>query len=92
MYHKPRYEDTLQSCSNENSLILAHTHTHTHTHTYTHTHTHAHTHTRTHTPNHISIEHNKEPRNKPMIIWAINLQERRQEYAMEKRESLQQWC
>ena len=33
---------------------------------------------------HSSMEQNREPRNKPTIIWSINLQKRRQEYAMEE--------
>ena len=36
-----------------------------------------------------SMERNREPRNKPTHIWSINLQQRRQEYTMEKRQSLQ---
>ena len=36
------------------------------------------------------MEQDKEPRNKPMYIWSINIQERIQEYTMEKRQSLQQ--
>ena len=31
-----------------------------------------------------------EPRNKPMHLWSINLPQRRQEYTMEKRQSLHQ--
>ena len=30
------------------------------------------------------MEQNREPRNKPMYLWSINLQQRRQEYTMEK--------
>ena len=30
------------------------------------------------------MEQNREPRNKQTIIWSINLQKRRQEYAMEE--------
>ena len=37
-----------------------------------------------------SIEENREPRNKPMHIRSINLWQRRQEYTMKKRQSLQQ--
>ena len=33
---------------------------------------------------------NREPRNKPIHLWSINLQQRRQEYKMGKRQSLQQ--
>ena len=36
------------------------------------------------------VEQNREPRNKPRHLWSINLQQRRQEYKMGKRESLQQ--
>ena len=39
---------------------------------------------------HMSIEQNRKSRNKPMIIWSINFQQKRQEYAMGKRQSLQQ--
>ena len=35
-----------------------------------------------------SMEQNREPRNKPMFIWSINLQQRRQEYTMGKRQPL----
>ena len=37
-----------------------------------------------------SVEQNRDPRNKPTHLWSINLRQRRQEYAMEKRQSLQQ--
>ena len=37
-----------------------------------------------------SIEQNREPRNKPTHLLSINLQQRRQKYTMEKRQSLQQ--
>ena len=30
------------------------------------------------------MEQNREPRNKPTHVWSTNLQQRRQEYAMEK--------
>ena len=33
---------------------------------------------------------NREPRNKPRHLWPINLQQRRQEYKMGKRQSFQQ--
>ena len=33
---------------------------------------------------HRSMEKNSEPRNEPTLIWAINLQQRRQEYTMGK--------
>ena len=35
------------------------------------------------------MKENKEPRNKFMHLWLINLQQRRQEYRTEKRQSLQ---
>ena len=35
-------------------------------------------------------EQNREPRNKPIHLRSINLRQRRQEYTMEKRQSLQQ--
>ena len=38
---------------------------------------------------HRSMEQDREPRNKPMHLWSINLWQRRQEYTMEKRQSLQ---
>ena len=31
----------------------------------------------------------RKPRNKPTHLWAINLQQRKQEYTMEKRQPLQ---
>ena len=37
-----------------------------------------------------SMEQNRGPRNKPIHIWSVNLQQRRQEYTMKKRPSLQQ--
>ena len=39
---------------------------------------------------HRSMEQNGQPRYKPMHLWSINLQQRRQEYTMEKIQSLQQ--
>ena len=42
------------------------------------------------TQKHKSVEQNREPRNKPTLIRLINLQQRRQEYRTEKRQSLQQ--
>ena len=36
------------------------------------------------------MEQNREPRNKPTHLQTINLQQTRQEYTMEKRQSLQQ--
>ena len=41
---------------------------------------------------HGSMEQNSKPRNKSTHLWPTNLQQRRQEYTMEKRQSLQQWC
>ena len=38
---------------------------------------------------HRSMEQNRQPRNKPMHIWSTNLQQRRQEHTMEKRQSVQ---
>ena len=37
-----------------------------------------------------STEQNREPRNKPTYLQPINLQQRKEEYTMEKRQSLQQ--
>ena len=37
-----------------------------------------------------SMGETKDPGNKCMLIWSINLQERSQEYTVEKRQSLQQ--
>ena len=37
---------------------------------------------------HRSVEQDREPRNKPTLIWSINLQQRRQESTMGKRQSL----
>ena len=34
-----------------------------------------------------SMEQNREPRTKPIHQWSINLQQRRQEYIMDKRQS-----
>ena len=36
-----------------------------------------------------SMEQDRKPRNKPMHLWSINLWQRRQEYTVEKRQSLQ---
>ena len=33
---------------------------------------------------HRSMEQTREPRNKPMYLWSINLQQERHEYTMEK--------
>ena len=38
---------------------------------------------------HKSMEQNGEPRNEPTLTWAINLQQRRQEYTMGKIQPLQ---
>ena len=38
--------------------------------------------------NYRSMEQDRKPRNKPMHPWSINLQQRRQEYRMEERQSL----
>ena len=35
------------------------------------------------------MDQNREPRNKPMDMWSINLQQRSQKYAKEKQQSLQ---
>ena len=40
--------------------------------------------------NYGSVGKNREPRKKSTQLWPINLQQRKQEYTMEKRESLQQ--
>ena len=37
-----------------------------------------------------NLKVNRQPRNKPTHLWPINLQQRRQKYTMEKRQSLQQ--
>ena len=36
------------------------------------------------------MEQNRKPRNKPMHLWPIDPQQKRQEHTMEKRQSLQQ--
>ena len=36
------------------------------------------------------MKQNRKPRNKPKHLWSINLQQRRQDYTMGKRESLLQ--
>ena len=38
---------------------------------------------------HRSVEQNRQHRNKPMHIWSTNSPQKRQEYTMEKRQSLQ---
>ena len=35
-----------------------------------------------------SMEQDRKPRNKPIHLWSINLQQRRQEYTMEKKQCL----
>lgn len=37
-----------------------------------------------------NLKVNRQPRNKPTHLWSIDLQQRRQKYTMEKRQSLQQ--
>ena len=61
-----RHRTILQSCSNQNSMILAQKQTRG------------------------SMEWNQEPRNKLTHLPSINLQQRRQEYTIEKRQSPQQ--
>ena len=39
---------------------------------------------------HTSMEHNREPRNKPTRVWSIQLQQRSQEYTTRKGQSLKQ--
>ena len=41
-------------------------------------------------PTHRSMEQDRKPRNKSTHLWSNNLWQRRQEYSMEKRQSLQQ--
>ena len=36
------------------------------------------------------MEPDRKPRNRPTHLWSINLQQKRQEYTMEKRQSSQQ--
>ena len=38
---------------------------------------------------HKLMEQDREPRNRPMHIWSINLQQKGQEYTVGKRQSLQ---
>ena len=38
---------------------------------------------------HRSMEQNRQPRNKPTLLWSINLRQRRQEYIQEIRQFLQ---
>ena len=53
-----------------------------------HAHTHTHTHTKQ-TQTHRSMKQDREPGNKVTHLWLINLQQNRQEYTMEKIQSLQ---
>ena len=39
-----------------------------------------------------SMEQDRKPRDKPMHIWSPYFLQRRQEYTMEKRQTLQKWC
>ena len=39
-----------------------------------------------------SMEQDRKPRGKPTHTWAPNLQQRRQEHTMEKRQPLSKWC
>ena len=48
--------------------------------------------TQTHTHTHGSMEQDRDPRNKPMHVWSVNLWQSRQEYTMEKRWSFHKWC
>ena len=64
-HNHAKLQTILQSCSNENSMVLAQKQTYG------------------------SMEYNREPRNKPTHLQSINLQQRRQEYTMEKRQPLQ---
>ena len=41
---------------------------------------------------HRSVEWNKQPKYKPTHLWSINLQQRSQEYTMEKRYIFNTWC
>ena len=41
---------------------------------------------------HRSMEQNKEPQDKPMLIWSINLQQSRQAYTMGKDSLFNKWC
>ena len=41
---------------------------------------------------HRSTEQDKELRNRVMHLSSINLQQKREEYTMEKRQSLNKWC
>ena len=37
---------------------------------------------------HRSMEQDKEPRNKPTHLWSINLEQKRKEYVVDKKQSL----
>ena len=40
-----------------------------------------------------SLEQDRNPRNKPTYLWSINLQQRRQEYTVKRKDSLfNKWC
>ena len=41
---------------------------------------------------HRSMEHNREPRNKPSHLWSIKLQQRRQGYKWRKDSLFNKWC
>ena len=60
--------------TNQNIMLLTHTHAHTHTHTQT--------------PEIDTSGTGRKPRNKPMLLSLINLQQRRQRYNGEKAFSL----
>ena len=65
----PWLQTILQTCSHQNSIVLAQKQTHR------------------------SMEQVREPRNKPTHLHSLNLWERRQDYAMEKRQSFfNKWC
>ena len=36
------------------------------------------------------MEQNREPKSKPIFLWSVSLQQKRQEYTMEEKQSLQQ--
>ena len=50
--------------------------------------THTHTHTHKHTEKYRSMEQDRKPKDKPSHLWSPNLWQRRQEYTMEKSQSL----
>ena len=41
---------------------------------------------------HKSMEQNRNPRNKPTLIWSVDLRQRRQEYTMGKDSLFNKWC